>query len=211
MGQTIWWIFLEKIFFFGSWLERLLTFGQKHYRNVVKTNFYLLRKPVDEIYFFEFSNVFDTYADFGRKCFWLLAIKCYHKVIKLLLFAFREYTWKIIIFFFEKIFLVWIPNFEWSCFWLSAKFLQRGCQNCSLRVRETNWRNRFFAKFLVFMYLWTSSETFFDFSIFLYAILSKLLSTSSNELFDQKTFEKIPILLRRFVIKTFSYFSQKCT
>ena len=188
MRQTIWWIFLEKLFFFGSWLERLLTFGKKHYRNVVKTNFYLFRKPVDEIYFFDFSNIFDTYSDFGRKCFWLLADKGSRKVVNLLLFAFREYTWRKNNFFFKKKFLVWLPIFERNFFWLSAKLQQIGCQNFSLRVLETKWRNRLFTNFLVFTYIRTSSKTFFDFWKFLFANLSKLLSTSSDELFDQKNF-----------------------
>ena len=92
--------------------------------------------------------------------------------------------WKIS--FFEKLFSVWLPNFERSCFWLSAKLLQRCCQNYSLRVQETNWRNRFFTKFLVFMYILTSSETFFDFWKFFFANLSKPLFMSSDKLFDAK-------------------------
>ena len=64
----------------------------------------MFRKPVDEIYFFDFSNVFDTYSDFGRKCFWLLAKKSSRKVVKLLLFAFREYTWMKTNFFLKKSF-----------------------------------------------------------------------------------------------------------
>ena len=87
---------------------------------------------------------------------------------------------------FEKFFSVWLPNSERSCFWLSTKLLQKGCQNYSLRVQETNWRNRFFTTFLVFTYIRTSSETFFDFWKFLFARLSKLISLSSVELFDRK-------------------------
>ena len=63
---------------------------------------------------------------------------------------------------------------------------------------------------MVFTYIRTSSETFLDFWKFLFANLSKLLSTSSNELYDRKNFwEKLLSLFCRVVIKTFSDFSQK--
>ena len=95
-------------------------------------------------------------------------------------------------------------------FWLSAKLQQIGWQNFSQRVLETKWRNRLFTNFLVFTYIRTSSETFFDFWKFLFANLSKLLSTSSDELFDQKNFrENLLSLFCRVVIKMFSDFSQK--
>ena len=51
-----------------------------------------------------------------------------------------------------------------------------------------NWRNSFPKKFLFFMYIRTSSENFFEFWNFLFANLSKLLFTSSNELFDGTEF-----------------------
>ena len=183
---------------------------KKHYRNVVKTNFYLFRKPVDEIYFFDFSNVFDTYSDIGRKCFWFLAKKLPVKMSKIAFYRFREYTWRKIKFIFQKQILVCLPNFKRNFFWLSAKLQQIGCQNFSLRVLETKWRNRLFTNFLVFTCIRTSSETFFDFWKFLFANLSKLLSTSSDELFDQKNFrENLLSLFCRVVIKMFSDFSQK--
>ena len=112
--------------------------------------------------------------------------------------------------FFQKKLLVWLPNFERKLFWLSAKLQQIGCQNFSLRVLETKWRNRFFTNFLVFTYIRTSSETFCDFWKFLFANLSKLLFRSSDELFDQKNFwEKLLSLFCRVVIKMFCKFSQK--
>ena len=61
--------FFGKDLFFRFLVRTSSDVRKKHYRNVVKTNFYLLRKPVDEIYFFEFSNVFGTYSNFGRKFF----------------------------------------------------------------------------------------------------------------------------------------------
>ena len=68
-----------------------------------------------------------------------------------------------------------------------------------------NWRNSFFKKFLFFMYIRTSSETFLDFWEFLFANSSKLLFTSSNELFDGTEFcENFLSFLYRVVIKIFS-------
>ena len=104
MRQTIWWIFFGKDLFLVPGWNVFWRSEKKHYRNVFKTNSYLFRKPVDEIYFFDFSNVFDTYSDFGRKCFWLLAKKSSRKVVKLHFFAFSEYTWMKTIFFLKKCF-----------------------------------------------------------------------------------------------------------
>ena len=146
-------------------------------RKVVKTSFYLLRKPVEETDLFEFFNVFRTYLDFQQNFFWLLAENFPIKLSKLLPTRSRSTVgWKL--FFLKNSFFVRLPNFERSCLWLSAKHLQWVCRNSSLRVQGTNWRNRFFTNFLVFVYIWTSSENFFDFWNFLFANLSKLLSLS---------------------------------
>ena len=51
-------------------------------RRVVKTSSYLFRKPVEETDCFEFSNVFGTYSNFGRKFFQLLAKKTSRKDVK---------------------------------------------------------------------------------------------------------------------------------
>ena len=59
--------------FFRFLVETTSDVRKKLYRKVVKTNFYLFRKPVDETDFFDFSNVFDTYSNFGGNFFWLLA------------------------------------------------------------------------------------------------------------------------------------------
>ena len=144
----------------------------------------------------------ENFSDFWQK-------KLPVKLSKTAFYRFREYTWRKRNFF-QKKFLVWLPNFGGFFFWLSAKLQQIGCQNFFLRVLKTKWRNRFFTNFLDFTYIRTSSETFLDFWKFLFANLSKLLSTSSDELFDQKNFwEKLLSLFCRVVIKTFSDFSQK--
>ena len=209
MGQTIWWIFLEKIFFFGSWLERLLTFGQKHYRNVVKTNFYLLRKPVDEIYFFEFSNVFGTYSDFGRKCFWLLANKSSRKVFKLLLFAFRVHLDENYLFFWKNLSGLTSelrPKLFLTIGKIFAEKLSKLFSTCS----GNKLKKQIFHKFFGFYVYFDFKRNFFwllEFS------LRKFVKTAFYEfrrtLWSEKLLRKFPILLRRFVIKTFSDFSQK--
>ena len=51
---------------------------------VVKTSSYLFRKPVEETDCFEFSNVFGTNWNFGRKFFQFLARKIPVKLSKLL-------------------------------------------------------------------------------------------------------------------------------
>ena len=179
-------------------------------RRVVKTSSYLFRKPVGETDFFEFSNVFGTYSNFGRKFFQFLAKKTSRKNVKKCFLQVQGVHLEEEKFLFQNKLLVWLPNFERSFFWLSAKLQQIGCQNFSLRVLETKWRNRLFTNFLVFTYIRTSSETFFDFWKFLFANLSKLLSTSSDELFDQKNFwENLLSLFCWVVIKMFSDFSQK--
>ena len=132
----------------------------------------------------------------NSKCFWYIlrlrakffltsGRKSSPKVVKLLSTRSRStFAWKIS--FLERFFSVWLPNFKQHCFWPSAKFLQKSCQNYSLRVWQKIEETVFFKKFLFFMYFRTSSETFFDFWKFLFANLSKLLFTILNELFDGK-------------------------
>ena len=171
----------------------------------------MFRKPIDQTDFFEFSKIFGTNSNFGRRIFQFLARKFPVKLSKLLpTGSGSTLGWKTT--FFEKIFLVWLPNFEWNCFWLSAKNQQIGCQNFSLRVQETKWRNRFFTKVFVFTYIRTSSEIFFNFWKFLFANLWKLLFTSSDKVFDAKiTLWWTPISFCRVVIRIVSDFRQKCT
>ena len=51
-------------------------------RKIVKTSSYLFKKLVEETDCFEFSNVFGTYSNFGRKFFRLLAKKTSRKFVK---------------------------------------------------------------------------------------------------------------------------------
>ena len=203
--------FFGKDLFFGSWLERLLTCGKKNNTETLSKLISTCSENQLTKYIFSIFPMFSIHtrtsgenvSDFWQK-------KLPVKMSKNAFYRFREYTWRKIKFIFQKQILVCLPNFKRNFFWLSAKLQQIGCQNFSLRVLETKWRNRLFTNFLVFTCIRTSSETFFDFWKFLFANLSKLLSTSSDELFDQKNFrENLLSLFCRVVIKMFSDFSQK--
>ena len=143
----------------------------------------------------------ENFSEFWQK-------KLHVKLSKTAFYRFREYTWRKKNF--PKKLLVWLPNFGRNFFWLSAKLQQIGCQNFFLRVLKIKRRKRFFTNFLVFTYIRTSSKTYLDFWKFLFANLSKLLSTSSDDLFDQKnSWENLLSLFCRVVIEMCSDFSQK--
>ena len=93
MRKTFRWFFLGKKSFFRFLVETSSDVRKKLYRNVVKNEFYLFRKPIDETDFFDFSNVFDTYSDFWGIFLWLLANKISRKLVKTAFYRFREYTW----------------------------------------------------------------------------------------------------------------------
>ena len=76
--------FFGKIHFSRFLVQTFSDVQQNINRKIVKTSFYLFRKPVEETDLFELFNVFRTYSEFEQSFFWLLAESFHIKLSKLL-------------------------------------------------------------------------------------------------------------------------------
>ena len=180
--------FFGKIFFFGFWLKRLLTFGKNFTEKLSKListcSENQLTKQIFSIFLLfliQTRTSGEIFSDFWQKKFPV-------NLSKLLSTRSRSTVgWKI---FFENFFFVWFPNFERSCFWLSAKFLKRGRPNWFVRVQKTFWRCALF-QFFVFSPYWIVTKCFLTFDTNFCVKLSKPLSPCFNDLSDGIFFRKV--------------------
>ena len=102
-------------------------------------------------------------------------------------YAFREYSCMENSFF-SKILFRLTSELQEKLFQTIGKIFTEKLSKLFSTCSGKNWRNSFFKKFLFFCVYSDFKRNLFDFWKFLFANLSKLLFTSSNELFDGKYF-----------------------
>ena len=140
----------EKIFFSRFLVETFSDVQQNLNRKVVKTSFYLLRKPVEETDLFEFFNVFRTYSDFQPIFFWLLAENFPIKLSKLLSTRSRSTVgWKLV--FFEKFFFRSTSELRTKLFVTIGKTFTESLSEVFSTCSVNKLKKQIFHKFLVFV------------------------------------------------------------
>ena len=207
--QTLWWVFNGKIHFSRFLVQTFSDVQQNLNRKIVKTSFYLFRKPVEETDLFELFNVFRTYSEFEQSFFWLLAESFHIKLSKLLSTCSGS-----------------TPGWKTTFFWQNLSGLTSELQTklfLTIGKSSTHRLSKLFSPCLgnkVKKQIFHKLFGFYVYSDFkrnlfwlLEISLCEFVKTAFYEfrrtLWLKKLLRRIPILLRRVVIKMFSDFSQK--
>ena len=168
----------------------------------VHPNTMMYNQQLHEKIFFSFWILVRTFSEFSNSFLakvWKLFSKNWYEH-----FNQKNLFWKILRFFSEL-----DPNI----FWLSAKILRKGCQNCFLCVQKHVEETDFFIFFLFSLCNRTLSKTFLTCGSEFSTKLSKLFSSCSDEQYVEKN-RILKIFLYqnlRIFFQSKQYFSTKLT
>ena len=186
--------------FFHILSETFPDFRQKFYGEIVKTDFYMIRKLFEETDFFNFLLFLLHIRILGKSSLWHLAqlflLSCQICILRVQTNTLMKkyFFWKTPLNFFD---------FDQNLFWLSAKAFWKRCRNRFLHIQKTFRRNRLFHFFFGFV---TFSDPGQNFSKFLHKFSRKVVKTAIY-VFRRTVWWKKGKFLKIFFSKIEQFFS----